>query len=951
MIRLKTFGSIELRDGAGAPLVGDISRAKRLALLAYLGSQPAGRFLRRDTLMALFWPEADADRARHALRQALYILRQALGSDAILSRGEEELAVSADLVQVDAREFEACLAEGRDEDALALYTGEFLPGFHVPDASPELEEWLEQERHRFRGLAADVGWKLARAAASRGDSALATRRARWAGALAPLDEPAQRRLIEFLVQVGDRTGALLVYQQLSERLERELGTQPTRATRDLAESLRLRVSGPGTAPAATTAAAARPAAPVLAVETARPRRPALRWLWLVPALLVLVLLFARSPMAATGHPLLAVGAIERIGPTDTLLPPTALASLLATSVARLPGQRVLSSERIREVASELRERDGTAPGPAEAARQAGAGQLIEGTLSRVGDSVRLALRVTDLHSGLVLHVAEAQASNPFVLVDRATEELARQYGVSAPATGIAAVTTTSPEAFGLYQEGLRRYYDNDLRPALALFQSALARDSSFAMAAFFAWRTAHMMEDTSSSGLAPVAMRLSGRMPDADRLWIRSELLQGVNSPTWVPLAESLAVRNPANLDGIMLAGDARNAVGDFLGAIPFYRRVAQEDSLTLGRAGRRCRACEARQAIVWAYEWADSVPAAVREAAGWHRRQPRSISAASLLWEALRREASIPQARALGDSISDWLADPSDGAMRRAVLGLEQWNFAESDPALISLIRSGGKGYRESAIMSLAISLRAQGRPAAALRLVAGRQLPDGSTIPGNPAGDGLLPYRGVALIEAGQAQAAAALFDSVAARPPDDPGGAARHVSWNLTHLATALAAVGDTSRLASIAETIARASEHSSYGRDRRLTFYVRGLLTQALGDTAAARDLFARSLYSRTEGYAQISYRLAQCELALGQPTRAIELLEAVNRGPLDSGNLYLNRSQAALLLARAFAAAGQVDSARAEYRLVARALEHAEAGFEPEHHAALEWLRAHGEPRP
>ena len=41
----------------------------------------------------------------------------------------------------------------QDETALALYRGEFLPGFSVAGAAPELEQWVESVRRR---LAAQV---------------------------------------------------------------------------------------------------------------------------------------------------------------------------------------------------------------------------------------------------------------------------------------------------------------------------------------------------------------------------------------------------------------------------------------------------------------------------------------------------------------------------------------------------------------------------------------------------------------------------------------------------------------------------------------------------------------------------------------------------------------------------------------------------------------------------
>jgi hypothetical protein len=42
----------------------------------------------RDKLVGLLWPERDDERARHLLSQSLYVLRGAVGEDAVLSTGD-----------------------------------------------------------------------------------------------------------------------------------------------------------------------------------------------------------------------------------------------------------------------------------------------------------------------------------------------------------------------------------------------------------------------------------------------------------------------------------------------------------------------------------------------------------------------------------------------------------------------------------------------------------------------------------------------------------------------------------------------------------------------------------------------------------------------------------------------------------------------------------------------
>ena len=82
---LKLFGSPTLEGSRTAiSVVGPATQRHRLGLLALLALAP-GNVSSRDRLMALLWPESDAERARGLLNQAVYQLRKFLGEDAIVS--------------------------------------------------------------------------------------------------------------------------------------------------------------------------------------------------------------------------------------------------------------------------------------------------------------------------------------------------------------------------------------------------------------------------------------------------------------------------------------------------------------------------------------------------------------------------------------------------------------------------------------------------------------------------------------------------------------------------------------------------------------------------------------------------------------------------------------------------------------------------------------------------
>src|SRR5438067_10996799 len=279
MIRLRLLGTVDLRDSQGRELGAVLRRPKLLALLGYLTvARPRG-LQRRDTLVALLWPELDHAHARNALSQAVHALRQTLGHAALLARGEEELGVSEEGLGCDVREFETALEAGRAEQALELYRGGLLNGLHVSGV-PEFERWLDEERERLRRRACEAAQLLTEREAGAGNQVGAARWALRLTELSPFDETAVRRLVELLDRMGDRAGAVRAYEEFERRLGRDLEVEPSLATQGLIASIRARrslVAAPdraavSQASAAEPGAAARSASSVAAAPAPRTAR-------------------------------------------------------------------------------------------------------------------------------------------------------------------------------------------------------------------------------------------------------------------------------------------------------------------------------------------------------------------------------------------------------------------------------------------------------------------------------------------------------------------------------------------------------------------------------------------------------------------------------------------------------------------------------------------------------
>src|SRR5437867_420873 len=244
MIELRLLGRLSLTSADGRDVRALLGQPRRLALLA--AATPPG-FHRRDSLLALFWPELDQEHARAALRQALHVVRDALGADAVASRGDEELGLDFDRVSCDVAAFGRAIDGAQFREALDVYRGDLLEGFFIAGA-PDFERWLETERSRLRETASRAARMLGEHCEADGNLTTAAHWARRALDLAPNEEALLRRLITVLDRHGDRAGALQAYEEFRARLAEEYEAQPAPETEALVAAVRARERAPGSLP-------------------------------------------------------------------------------------------------------------------------------------------------------------------------------------------------------------------------------------------------------------------------------------------------------------------------------------------------------------------------------------------------------------------------------------------------------------------------------------------------------------------------------------------------------------------------------------------------------------------------------------------------------------------------------------------------------------------------------
>ena len=257
--RLRTFGGLSL-TGESGPVTGAATQRRKLALLAVLATGRE-RGVSRDRLLALFWPERDAEHARHALTQALWALRHELGSDDLFL-GTADLRLNPALIRSDVAAFEDALERGELERAAVLYAGPFLDAVHLDhgDEAPEFERWADAERARLRGLAVDA---LERLASNGGDLRAIAGYWERLVAMDPLDARLVIRYMSALAAAGNRARAVRQAQAHVALVRQELGAEPEPEVLALAERLQREPRPPHAVPARAAEAAVASAAAAL----------------------------------------------------------------------------------------------------------------------------------------------------------------------------------------------------------------------------------------------------------------------------------------------------------------------------------------------------------------------------------------------------------------------------------------------------------------------------------------------------------------------------------------------------------------------------------------------------------------------------------------------------------------------------------------------------------------
>jgi TolB-like protein/DNA-binding SARP family transcriptional activator/Flp pilus assembly protein TadD len=232
-LNLALFGGFAARDKAGTPII--IASKKNRALLAVLALSP-NLSATRDRLTFLLWSDRDDAHARSSLRQSLALLRKELGEaqPSILRVQDETISLLPEGIYVDALEFQR-LAASDDilslRQAAELCRADLLADLTIRDRT--YEEWLSGERASFKERTVRVFDRLA----SLETGSLRIAAAQRLLTLDPLREASHRLLMQAYVDNGENGLALKQYDTCKNLLRQELDVGPARETQELRERI------------------------------------------------------------------------------------------------------------------------------------------------------------------------------------------------------------------------------------------------------------------------------------------------------------------------------------------------------------------------------------------------------------------------------------------------------------------------------------------------------------------------------------------------------------------------------------------------------------------------------------------------------------------------------------------------------------------------------------------
>ncbi|HEY7301782.1 MAG TPA: BTAD domain-containing putative transcriptional regulator [Xanthobacteraceae bacterium] len=448
-MQLQILGGLDLTSASGEP-APDVTRQTRhmLACLALAG--PKG--LTRGELCALFWPDRPSALARNSLRQALVAIKKALsgGANAMLLHSDLEVVrLSAGAGTIDVHAFRHGVQGSRDGliAAANAYRGELLSGVEVPD---DVEQFVTSHRRSLSDQAQVLAERLSKH--DDADDEMLDCAQALAGRLLqsnPASEEAHRALMRIHLRRGRTNAALRQFAQCKEALRRELRTEPDVESRRLFNSIQSSDSDEGALP-------------------------------------------ADRPAVANGagvYPSIAIMPFDNLGDAPDAYFADGVVEEITSTLSRIRDFFVIARQSTFTF-------KGRFVDVREVGRELGAAYVVEGTVRRGGDRLRISVQLVDAvtRAQLWSDRYEGAATEIFAFQDQIAAQVAGALKPAIRHAEIEAAQRKPPTSLKAYDQVMRAFPKlwgqnaSAINEAIPILRDALRIDPQYGRAhALLAW--------------------------------------------------------------------------------------------------------------------------------------------------------------------------------------------------------------------------------------------------------------------------------------------------------------------------------------------------------------------------------------------------------------------------------------------------------------------------------
>lgn len=191
----------------------------------------------KEEIITLLWEDKNYNDAKRNLRNTLYELRKTFGiNDIIISKGSSLYLNLKIEIFIDIDEF---IKES--EDNIIYYSDEFLKGFYIKEAW-DFQNWLDEERRKYKELYINKLYKRIENNLNKNMFTLVEQDCKSIIACDKFDEKAYRLLMDTYIKTGSYNKPIILYNQLVDILNQELGITPDPETKALFDKIILNSS-------------------------------------------------------------------------------------------------------------------------------------------------------------------------------------------------------------------------------------------------------------------------------------------------------------------------------------------------------------------------------------------------------------------------------------------------------------------------------------------------------------------------------------------------------------------------------------------------------------------------------------------------------------------------------------------------------------------------------------